>query len=139
MASALLLFDVQRRACALPLGPVQETLRPLPVEPISGAVAFVLGASVVRGAPAAIIDAGRLISGVPLDAPGRWVILEIGDGRRVGLSIAMLLNAGPTTSWRSVANKPAIAPQPSSTIGSPPASIPTSRCHTLNKARREGT
>lgn len=95
MASTLLVFDVHRRACALPLGPVQETLRPLPVEPISGAPAFVLGASVVRGAPAAIIDAGRLISGVPLDTPGRWIILEIGDGRRVGLAVSSVLGVYP--------------------------------------------
>ena len=42
--------------CALPLGAVIETLRPLPLRPLAGAPAGVLGVAVVRGSPVPVID-----------------------------------------------------------------------------------
>jgi purine-binding chemotaxis protein CheW len=46
---ASLVCRVATRICALPVGVVIETLRPLPLEPIAGAPAFVTGLE--RAAP----------------------------------------------------------------------------------------
>jgi hypothetical protein len=50
-AGLSLLCRVDTRLCALPLATVLETLRRLSIEPLAGAPAFVLGRSVIRGAP----------------------------------------------------------------------------------------
>lgn len=84
-----LLCRVDQRLCALPLAGVVETIRPLPVEPVAGAPAFVLGLSVVRGVPTPIVDAARLLGGSG-GAPKRVVILKVGE-RRVGLAVDAVL------------------------------------------------
>jgi purine-binding chemotaxis protein CheW len=72
------LCRVGSRVCALPVAHVSETLRPLPVEPIAGAPAFVLGVSVVRGAPIPVIDAARMLGADGPSHPARFVALRIG-------------------------------------------------------------
>lgn len=87
-----LLCRVHTRICALPLANVIETMRPLPTERISGAPDFVLGLSIVRGAPAPVVDSGRLLTGVPV-AAARFVILRVG-ARRVALAVESVLGVG---------------------------------------------
>ena len=80
-----LLCRVDTRLCALPLESVIETTRPLPIEPMAGTPDFVLGLSVLRGAPVLIVDAGRLLRGKQ-SLPTRFVMLRVGK-RRVGLAV----------------------------------------------------
>jgi purine-binding chemotaxis protein CheW len=82
---ASLLCRVRDVLCALPLAHVGETMRPLAVEPIAGAPAFVRGVSVVRGRATPVVDAAFLICGEP-SAPSRFVTLLPGD-RAVMLAV----------------------------------------------------
>ena len=88
-SSLSLLCRVHTRFCALPLGNVIETTRPLPIEAVSGAPDFVLGLSVVRGSAVPIVDAGGLLSGRP-STPTRVVMLKVGE-RRIGLAVEAVL------------------------------------------------
>jgi purine-binding chemotaxis protein CheW len=81
-----LLCRLQTRLCALPLGLVVETMRPLPVEPVSGTPDFVLGLAIIRGAPVPVVDATRLLGGETETPPARFVTLRLGD-RRVALAV----------------------------------------------------
>ena len=56
-----LIFRVLDRLCALSLGHVVETMRPLPIEPLAAAPHFVLGLATIRGSQVPVVDAGRLI------------------------------------------------------------------------------
>ncbi len=90
-AMALMLFCRARaRLCAFPLEHLEETMRPLPVEPLSGAPRFVLGLSVIRGAPAPVIDAGALVGEAAPPAPARFVTLKAGT-RRVALAVETVI------------------------------------------------
>lgn len=82
---SLLLFRVRDTLCALPLAHVEETMRPLPVEPIAGVPSFVRGVAVVRGAPIPVVDAASLIRGEE-SAPTRFVTIKTG-ARRVALAV----------------------------------------------------
>lgn len=65
----------------VPLEHVIETMRPLPVEPLSaGAPVFVTGLSVIRGAPVPVVDTSRLLGGQEIRA-GRFVTVK--TGRRI--------------------------------------------------------
>jgi len=75
--------------CALPLAHVVEVMRPLPVEPLADAPAFLRGISVVRGAPVAVIDLGHLL-GQAKTAPTRLVTVRVG-GRVLGLAVAEVI------------------------------------------------
>lgn len=75
---ASLLCRVRDVLCALPLSHVGETMRPLAVEPIAGAPAFIRGVSVVRGRPTPVVDAALLICGASAE-PSRFVTLLPGD------------------------------------------------------------
>ena len=55
-AGASLVCRVATRICALPVGVVIETLRPLPLEPIAGAPAFVTGPAIIRGEPVPVVE-----------------------------------------------------------------------------------
>ena len=69
--------------CALPLEDVEETMRPLPITPVSSAPAFVRGVSLVRGQSAPVVDLAVLLGGEP-GAPGptaRFVSLRVVGGR----------------------------------------------------------
>src|SRR4051812_10230531 len=67
-----LIFGVGRLLCALPLADVVETVRPLPVQPLAGAAAGLLGVAVIRGEAVPVVDAGRLL-GDPEAVPSRFV------------------------------------------------------------------
>lgn len=71
--------------CAFPLGCVVETTRPLPVEVLPNAPAFVAGVAIVRGAPLPIVVVGRLL-GHEEGHVDRFVVVRAGH-RRVGLAV----------------------------------------------------
>jgi purine-binding chemotaxis protein CheW len=81
----LLLCRVHQGVCAVPLARVIETLRPLPLEPLSGAPGFVRGLSIIRGAPVPVVDAGILLGGSPSRST-RFVTLRVGL-RTVALAV----------------------------------------------------
>jgi len=73
----MLLCRVHAAVCALPLGQVIETLRPLPLEPLAGAPSFVCGVSVLRGVPVPVVDLGLLLAAEQVRAT-RFVALRAG-------------------------------------------------------------
>jgi purine-binding chemotaxis protein CheW len=75
-------------ACAIPVQHVVETMRPLPIERIPGAPAFVRGVSVIRGMPVPVVDLNTLLSpGASSSAScGRFVIIRVGV-RRIALAV----------------------------------------------------
>jgi purine-binding chemotaxis protein CheW len=73
----------------MPLIHVIETMRPLPVEPISGVPAFVQGISIIRGIPTPVVDLGAVL-GAPSKRAERFVTLRVGD-RQVALSVNAVL------------------------------------------------
>lgn len=84
-----LVVAVQTRVCALPLFHVMETMRPLPIEPLSGAPSFVHGVAVIRGIPTPVVDLGDLV-GAPGGPRGRFITLRLG-GRQAALSVGDVL------------------------------------------------
>jgi purine-binding chemotaxis protein CheW len=80
-----LICRVQNRLCALPIEHVGETLRPLPVEPVTGAPAYVLGLSVIRGVPLAVVDAARLL-GPHVGRAERFITVMAGS-RKLALAV----------------------------------------------------
>jgi purine-binding chemotaxis protein CheW len=86
MDDLFLLCRIGLRIGALAVGDVRETMRPLPIEPLTGTPVFVLGVAIVRGSAAPVIDAGRLLdpSALPFAAitspsAARFVSLKLGD------------------------------------------------------------
>ena len=75
--------------CAVPLTHVIETMRPLPVEPISGVPSFVRGISIIRGIATPVIDLGALV-GTPGEQVERFVTLRVGD-KQVALCVNAVL------------------------------------------------
>jgi len=80
-----LLCRVGARIAALDVRDVWETMRPLPIEPLTGAPPFILGLAIVRGFPIPVVDADRLLSSsvspsTPLisPSPARFVSLKLG-------------------------------------------------------------
>jgi purine-binding chemotaxis protein CheW len=80
-----LLCRVGSRIAALDVRDVWETMRPLPIEPLTGAPTFVLGLAIVRGFPIPVVDADRLLgssvssSTTPISpSPARFVSLKLG-------------------------------------------------------------
>jgi purine-binding chemotaxis protein CheW len=57
---------------------VRETMRPLPIESLTGAPSFVLGLAIIRGFPVPVIDTGRLL-GSPASDTRRFVSLKLGE------------------------------------------------------------
>ena len=86
---------------AIPARHVRETMRPLPLEPIAGAPAFVSGAAIVRGRPVPVVDAAKLVSGQTIEAR-RWLALEVG-ARTAILAVHEVIGVQPL----NVVNEPA--------------------------------
>jgi purine-binding chemotaxis protein CheW len=85
---------------ALALKDVRETMRPLPIEPLTGTPPFVRGLAIIRGFPTPVIDAGRLLSpsaspSTPLAAQlaARFVTLNLGE-RTAALAVDAVLDVG---------------------------------------------
>jgi purine-binding chemotaxis protein CheW len=63
VAGTALIFRAGPLYCALPLGEVIETMRPLPVQPLAGTGSIVRGVCVMRGASTPVIDVAQLLGG----------------------------------------------------------------------------
>jgi purine-binding chemotaxis protein CheW len=85
-----LVCRVRRLFVALPLAHVVETMRPLPIDRLSGMPEFVRGVSIVRGAPTPVIDAGKLLGSDDDAATTRFVVLRAA-GRVLALSVESVL------------------------------------------------
>ena len=79
--------------CALPLDGVVETLRPLPIEPIVGAPGYILGLSIIRGAPLPVLDVSHLLSGRP-STLARLIVVKAGE-RRVAMAVDSVIGIRP--------------------------------------------
>jgi purine-binding chemotaxis protein CheW len=88
-AIPVLLCGSGGRLCALPLSQVGETLRPLPIMPLPGMPACVLGVSTLRGEAVPVIALSALLGAVPAP-PGRFVSLRL-DGRSAALAVDEVL------------------------------------------------
>jgi len=77
------------RLCAVPLSSVNEVMRPLPVDKIPGAPAFVRGVALVRGIPTPVVDLGALI-GTPQEIVRRFISIRAGQ-RQVVLAVSDIL------------------------------------------------
>jgi purine-binding chemotaxis protein CheW len=77
--------------CALPLEQVVETMRPLPIGPVTNAPHYVLGLSIIRGAPLPVVDLGALLGrgGTPSAAPARVVTVRVGGSGSRQVAIAV--------------------------------------------------
>lgn len=84
-----LIVGLKSYVCAVPLSHVIETMRPLPIEPISGAPLFVQGISIIRGIPTPVVDLGAVL-GTPNERAERFVTLRAGD-KQVALSVNAVL------------------------------------------------
>jgi purine-binding chemotaxis protein CheW len=74
----------------LPLAQVIEIFRPLPIQSIGDAPAFVLGLSRVRGLPVPVVDLRLLLGAEPDQEAGRLVHLNV-SGRRLALAVDQVL------------------------------------------------
>src|SRR5713226_1975385 len=84
-----LIVGLQGRICAVPLKHVIETMRPLPIEPLSGVPSFVRGVAIIRGTPTHVVDLGAVL-GTPNELAERFVTLRVGD-KQVALSVSAVL------------------------------------------------
>lgn len=89
---------VGSHTCALPLARVAETMRALPVTPLADCARMVSGASIIRGIPVPVVDAGALF-GEPAAARPRLVTIDLG-GRQVALAVDGVLGVGEVSDGR---------------------------------------
>jgi purine-binding chemotaxis protein CheW len=91
-ADVVLVCRVGSWLCALPIAQVEETMRPLPIEPLAVAPAFVLGLSIIRGHPTPVVDTAALLGARDRAPPARLVVLRLEGGRRrVALTVGAVL------------------------------------------------
>jgi purine-binding chemotaxis protein CheW len=88
-AKKALIVGLKSCVCAVPPAYVIETMRPLPVEPISGVPLFVRGVSILRGIPTPVVDLGTVL-GTPSEQPDRFVTLRVRD-KQVALAVNAVL------------------------------------------------
>jgi purine-binding chemotaxis protein CheW len=86
-----LICRVGERTCALPLEHVREVMRPLAIERVPSAPAYLLGLSIIRGENVPVLDAGWLLEGKAGNVT-RLVVLRVGE-RRVALAVAAVVEA----------------------------------------------
>jgi purine-binding chemotaxis protein CheW len=90
---------------ALPIAEVVETCRPLPVQPIAGAPAFVRGVTVLRGAPVPVVDLAALLGAGGEARGARLVVLRAG-ARQVALEVDEVIGATPLDASALAASPP---------------------------------
>ena len=74
-----LVFRAGSLLCALPLDEVIETMRVLDTRPLAGTPAYVRGITILRGAPAPVIDIARLLTGADAET-SRYVAVRASRG-----------------------------------------------------------
>lgn len=84
-----LIVGLKSCVCAVPLTHVMETMRPLPVEFISGAPSFVQGVAIIRGIPTPVVDLGAIL-GAPTEQAGRFVTVRV-EEKQVALAVNAVL------------------------------------------------
>jgi purine-binding chemotaxis protein CheW len=114
-SQAFIVCNIGRVLCSLPLGSVVETFRPLPVEPLAAAPAFVLGLSLVRGKPTPVVDLARLVSGVA-GSPTRFVVMRTGD-RTVVLAVDGVIGVRSVAADRIQALPPLLGDADADVVG----------------------
>jgi purine-binding chemotaxis protein CheW len=82
---ALLIVQIGTLRCALPLSCAVETLRPLPLRPLTNTPEFVAGACVIRGEALPVVNLAKLLGAVSV-APARFVVARAG-AHKVALSV----------------------------------------------------
>lgn len=88
--STVLLVRVCSAVFALPLSQVIETMRPLPVSPLSGEASLVCGVALIRGIPTPVVALAALFQSDQQDASGRFVTLRSGE-RAIALSVETVI------------------------------------------------
>lgn len=83
--NAVLLVRSAHISFALPLDQVIETMRPLPVQPLSDMPESVRGVSVIRGESVPVIDVACLLGGESRE-PTRYITVRAG-GRTVAFAV----------------------------------------------------
>ncbi|GGM29897.1 chemotaxis protein CheW [Dactylosporangium sucinum] len=92
-----LIFSVGELLCALPLGDVVETIRPLPVQAVADSADALLGVAVIRGQAVPVLDTARLL-GVPAPPAERFITTRA----------AVAFATGPVLGVRDVASGAAL-------------------------------
>lgn len=72
--------------CALPVGDVIETMRPLPVEPLAEMPDFVRGVAMIRGNPTPVVALQAVLAKPSSEESGRFVTVRVGE-RCVALTV----------------------------------------------------
>jgi purine-binding chemotaxis protein CheW len=103
-ARKALIVGLKSCVCAVPLTHVIETMRRLPVEPISGVPSFVQGISIIRGIPTPVVDLGAVL-GTPSELAERFVTLRVGD-KQVALSVNAVLGVRDLDTIMSIRELP---------------------------------
>jgi purine-binding chemotaxis protein CheW len=88
--STVLLVRVPSAVCALPLSEVIETMRPLPVSPISDGPDFVCGVAIIRGFPTPVVELAALFQADEHPQAGRFVTVRCA-GRTIALSVQSVI------------------------------------------------
>jgi purine-binding chemotaxis protein CheW len=88
-STSALLLRAGGRSFALSIEQVLEIMRPLPVEALAHAPAFVRGLSIIRGAPTPVVSLATLFTGHD-GQPTRFVVVRVGE-RRVALAVDAVL------------------------------------------------
>lgn len=86
----VLLCEVGSVVCALPLQHVLETMRPLPLEALSGTAPFIDGVSIIRGGPVPVVDLARLLGNATAEPRTRLVVVKVG-ARSAALSVGRVI------------------------------------------------
>lgn len=76
--------------CALPIEQVLETMRPLPTSALSAMPPFMVGAAIIRGAVAPVLNLAQLVGDTEKGLPTRFVTLSLG-ARTVAFAVEQVL------------------------------------------------
>jgi len=74
----------------LPLHSIAEVTRPLPIEAISGAPAFVKGVAVIRASPIPVVDLAAILGIEGAGEATRFVVLCVGE-RKVAVAVESVI------------------------------------------------
>jgi purine-binding chemotaxis protein CheW len=84
--TVVLVVRTGKRHCALRVAHVIETMRPLPLEPMADSPPFLLGLSIIRGAPVPVVALARVLGDLEDGSFSRFVSLRV-DARCVALAV----------------------------------------------------
>ena len=90
----VLVCRIRNVLAALRIGDVVETFRPLPVQPLAGAPAFVSGLAIIRGVPTPVVDVGALLG---VDGSSEWTRFVTVRTRHAEVALAVEAVVGVST------------------------------------------